>query len=376
MMRRVFLSLSALFGFLPLFAETVVVSHGSGGSANPLYRFNALPTFDRIDSSDAFGLLGNHVRFYNGRFYTVDSYTDTVYVHDLNLTLVDAIPTTPGSNLYMGEYAGGKVFVSRLLHDSITAYDLTTHAKVWSVGVNPAPQYVGLFGDVLIALSTGYDFSNYQAGPSTIYAIDTLNGNILHSLDLDTNMLYVLPWRGDTLLVSGGRYGTAEKIYVLTYSTGSGFSKVDSLTPPATFGFMTKVAGDTVLMIAYDAVYYYFHSTGTFQQLNLGTFNSFSPSAVVFGERLFLLYSPWGNPGNLVVFNRTSNSIEDVKNLSTSPTSITLAPDPIGISEITRIPPRSGENVYDVSGRRVKEAKRRGVYFVREGDRVKKVLNF
>ncbi len=359
------------------FAQKVVVSHGPYGSAGPLYAFSATPPFSFLDSSDAYGRLVNHVKYVSGKLYSVASQSDYIYVHDTSLVLLDSIPVDSGSNLWMGDYTSdGRGFVAEYLLNRIAAYDLNSHSQIWSTDVNLSPTYVGLYNGYLLAVSSGYDMGSYTAGPSTLYIIDTATGNILDSLRLGINLLSATPWNGDTVLAVGGAWGdtATHRLYVLTYS--SGFSVVDSFRTPTNLSFVSRLSNDTALVAGYSYVGYFVLSSGTFLPFNYGSHVGFS-SAVAYGDYVFVpAAEDYVSNGNLLIFDRAGMNLVSTATLSVSPSSITLIPAPVSVGERTAEIVSRGVRYYDASGRRLQKEPDRGVFFVVEGGRVRKVLRF
>ena len=379
MMRRVLLFTTVALWVVPAFAQKVVVAHGPYGSPGPLYSFEATSPFSFIDSSDAYGRLVNHVKYVGGKLYSVASQSDFIYIHDTSLVPLDSVPVDSGSNLWSGDYTeDGRGFVAEYLLNRIAAYDLNSHSRLWYTNVNLSPTYVGLYGEYLLVVSTGYDMTSYSPGPSTVYVLDTSNGAIVDSVRVGTNMFWAIPWNGDTLLVVGGAWGdtSTHRVYVLTYSTGTGFSVVDSAAAPTNLSFVMRVANDTAIVAGYGYVGYFVLSSKTFLPFNYGSHVGFS-SAVVYGNYVFVpAAEDYTSPGNLLVFDRGSRDIVDTKTLSVSPSSITLVPVPVSIAE-TRVLSDDGEiTYYDVSGRRLDREPDRGVFFVRQGGDVRKVVKF
>ena len=376
-MRYLTIALSVLIWISPTFAQKVVVSHGPYGSAGPLYAFSAESPFPFLDSSASYGRLVNHVKYVAGRLYSVASQSDYIYVHDTSLVLIDSVAVDSGSNLWMGDYtADGRGFVAEYLLNRIAAYDLNTHSKVWSTDVNLSPTYVGLYGEVLLAVSSGYDMSSYTAGPSTIYAIDTATGSILDSVRVGTNLLSAAQWNGDTVLAIGGAWGdtTTYKLYILTYA--SGFTVLDSVRTPSNLSFIAHLGGDTAIVAGYGYVGYFILSSRTFQPFNYGSHVGFS-SAVAYGDYVFVpAAEDYVSNGNLLIFGRGSTDLVATVTLSVSPSSITLVPAPVSVAERAVVRTQHGVRYYDASGRRLPHEPDRGVFFVVEDGKVRRVVKF
>ncbi len=376
-MRRFFLCATVSLWAVPVFAQRVVVSHGPYGSAGPLYVFEATSPFSFVDSSDAYGMLVNHVKYVGGKLYSVASQMDFIYIHDTSLVPLDSVPTDSGANLWMGDYTeDGRGFVSEYLLNRIAAYDLNSHTQLWATEVNLSPTYVGLYGDKLLAVSSGYDMGSYVPGPSTVYLLDTATGGIIDSIRVGLNLLYATPWRGDTILAVGGAYGdtTTQKVYVLLYS--SGFSVVDSFRTPFFASFISPLGGDTAIVAGYGAIAFFALSSGTFQPLNYGSHGGFS-SAVAYGDYIFApAAEDYVSPGNLLVFDRASGDLVATQPLSVSPSSITLMPSSTSVDEVVALPEDGKATYYDVSGRRLTEEPKRGIFFVKRRGKVRKVVKF
>ncbi|NPA80372.1 MAG: hypothetical protein GXO29_04910 [Thermotogae bacterium] len=361
----------------PLYAQQVVVSHGPYGGAGPLYRFEAVSPFGFIDSSEAYGRLVNHVRYLDGYLYSVASQADFIYIHDTSLVLIDSVAVDSGANLWMGDYTpDGRAFVAEYLLNRIAAYDLNSKVKLWETDVNLSPTYVGLYGSTLLVVSSGYDMGSYTSGPSTLYLLDTATGQILDSVRVGTNMLAAHPWGGDTILVVGGDYFDAatQKAYILTYS--GGFSVVDSVSTPTSLSFIGYVSGDTALVSGYGYVGFFVLSSRSFLDFAYGSHVGFA-GGVAYGDYVFVpAAEDYTSPGNLLVFNRSTLSLEATQTLSVSPSSITLIPPAVGISEREVVLHEIEGRIYDVAGRRLPGKDGRGVIFVVGDGKVRKVLRF
>ncbi len=377
MTKRLLTLALAFIWVTPALAQKVVVSHGPYGSSGPLYAFSVVSPFSFLDSSDSYGTLVNHVKYVAGRLYSVASQSDYIYIHDTSLILLDSVAVDSGSNLWMGDYTpDGRGFVAEYLLNRIAAYDLNSHTQLWSTEVNLSPTYVGLYGGRLLVVSSGYDMGSYTAGPSTVYMMDTATGSILDSLRVGINLLSATPWNGDTVLVIGGAWGdtTTHRLYVLTYS--SGLSVVDSFRTPTNLSFVARLSDDTALVAGYSYVGYFILSTGTFQPFNYGSHLGFS-SAVAYGDYVFVpAAEDYVSNGNLLVFDRSSLNIVSTATLSVSPSYITLVPAPVSVSERWAGGTTRNTAYYDASGRRLSEEPERGVFFVVEGSKVRKVVKF
>lgn len=380
-MRRFLFFALVAFWTVPAFAQKVVVAHGPYGSAGPLYSFEAAPPFSFLDSSDSYGTLVNHVKYAYGKLYSVASQSDYIYIHDTSLVLLDSVPVDSGSNLWSGDYtADGRGFVAEYLLNRIAAYDLNSHTQIWATTVNLSPTYVGLYGDGLLTVSSGYDMGSYTAGPSTIYLLDTADGSVMDSIRVGTNLLWATPWGGDSILAVGGAWGdsTTQKLYVLTYTSGSGFTVLDSARTPVSLSFVARVADDTAVVAGYSYVGYFVLSSKTFLPFNYGTHVGFS-STVVYGDYVFVpAAEDYVSAGNLLVFDRGSRDIISTLTLSVSPSSITLVPAPVSVAERRTVATSTDDKVeyYDVSGRKMEGEPRRGVFFILKGGKVRKVVKF
>jgi hypothetical protein len=361
-----------LFG-VSLFAQRVVVVHSVWGSPGGISLMNVFPPFSLINGISPHGATLNKVIYSSGHLFTVSSGNGKVYIftNDNIPNLQDSIEIGPMTNPYSAVVSGDKILVSLWAVDSLVSYDINTKNRLWGLGVWRSPQYVGYNGNYYFAISTGYNRNTFTTDTSIIYKIDIL-GNIVDSLKLGINLLYMDFLGGDSAIVSGGDFFTAStwKIYII--STDS-LAALDSVSAPASFSFVKRVNGDTVLALSYFGAYYYLISSRAFIPLPLGSYYGFSEGEV-YNERLFILAAGnYTSNGDLIVFNRNTNSIEHVATVEVGPISITLSPTTLSSREyIVRGPGVKG--IYDVSGRKVDKLNGKGVYFVVDGKTLRRVV--
>lgn len=364
-----------IFIFFPLYAfgQRVVVANTI---SNTLSLMNVSSPFGQRNNVAPHGFVLNQVLYNSGYLYTVSSGNDRIYIlQDDNIPfLVDSIFTGSGSNPYMASISRDKIFVSLLLYDSVASYDLSTKNKVWSVGVWRSPQYVGIKGEHLFAISTGYDMSSYSSDTSTIYKIDTATGNIIDSLKLGINMLYMEFMDGDTAIVSGGDWfnTSTQKMYIIGTNP---LSVIDSVSTPANIGFLRRIPStDTVIAVGYSWIGYFIYSSRIFVPLPFGTYYGFS-QVEIFNDRLFITAAlDYTTNGNIIVYNRTTNSIEHVATVDVGPISITLSPRTLSVYEKEILARKNLKGIYSLDGRKVDRVRSKGVYFIVEDGKIRRLI--
>ncbi len=364
-----------IFIFFPLYAfgQRVVVANTI---SNTLSLMNVSSPFEQRNNVSPHGSALNQVLYNSGYLYTISSGNDRIYIlRDDNIPFViDSIFTGASSNPYMASISGNKIFVSLLLYDSIVSYDLSTKNEIWSVGVWRSPQYVGMKGGYLFAISTGYDMNSYTTDTSTIYKIDTSTGIVLDSLRLGINMLYMEFMDGDTAIVSGGDWfdASTQKIYIIRTDS---LRVIDSISTPANIGFLRRIPStDTVIAVGYSWIGYFIYSSRIFVPLPLVTYYGFS-QVEIFNDRLFITaVMDYTTNGNIIVYNRTTNSIEHVATVDIGPISITLSPTTLSTSERKIITKNKLRGIYSLDGRKVNSIRSKGVYFIVEDGKVRRLI--
>ncbi len=366
-----------LFVFLvfcvPLFGQRVVVVHSVWGSPGSFSLMNVLPPFSIRNGVSPHGATLNKVIYSSGYLFTVSSGNGKIYVFsDDNIpTLQDSFDFGNFTNPYSATVRGSQILVSLWAVDTLVLYDINTKTPIRSIGVWRSPQYVGYNGNHYFAISTGYNRSTYTTDTSRIYKIDTL-GNIVDSLTLGINLLYMDFLGGDSAIVSGGDWsiGSTWKIYIISTDP---LAVLDSVSAPASISYIKRINGDTVLALTYFWAYYFLISSRDFIPLPLGSYYGFSEGEV-YNERLYILAAGnYTSNGNIVVFNRNSNTIEHVSTVDVGPISITISPTTLSSKEyITRKAEIKG--IYDVSGRKLNGLRGKGVYFLHEGNNIRRVI--
>jgi len=356
-----------------MFAQRVAVVHSVWGSPGSFSLMNVLPPFSIRNGISPHGATLNKVIYSSGYLFTVSSGNGKVYIFtDDNIpTLQDSLEFGTSTNPYSATVRGNHILVSLWAVDSLVLYDINTKSPIRGIGVWRSPQYVGYNGDHYFAISTGYNRSMYTTDTSRIYKIDTL-GNILDSLKLGINLLYMEFLGGDSAIVSGGDWVTPSTWKIYTISTNP-LTVLDSVSAPVNIGFIKRVNGDTILALGYTLPYYFLISSRAFIPLPLGSYYGFSEGEV-YNERLFILAAgDYTSNGNLLVFNRNTNTIEHVATVDVGPISITLSPTTLSSKEYISM----GSNIkgiYEVSGRKVDGFKGKGVYFVVDGNKMRRVI--
>lgn len=360
---------------LPLFAQRVVVVHSVWASPGSISIMNTSPPFTLRNGIEPHGATLNKVLYSSGYLYTISSGNGKIYIlQDDNYPfLVDSINLNPSSNPYSAAINNDKILISLWASDSIVLYDLNTKGMVWGLNVWRSPQYVGFNGGNYYAISTGYDRDSFKTDTSTLYKIDTL-GNIVDSLRFGINLLYMEFYGTDTAFVSGGDWfnTSTQKIYIISTNP---LTVLDSIATPENIGFLKYVNNDTLLALGYSWAGYFIPSSRAFIPLPMGSYYGFSEGEV-YNERLFILAAgDYTSNGNIIVFNRSTNSIEHTATVDVGPISITLSPNTLSTKEYVYKGDNEKGIIYDISGRRISKPTNRGIYFIL-GDkgRVRKVI--
>ncbi len=364
-----------MFLSLPIFAQRVVVVHSVWSSPGSISIMNASPPFTLRNGIEPHGSTLNKVLYSSGYLYTVSSGNGKIYIlqDDNHPFLVDSITLNPSSNPYSAVINNNKILISLWASDSVVLYDLTTKGMVWGLRVWRSPQYVGFNGGYFYAISTGYRRDSFRTDTSTLYKIDTL-GNIVDSLKFGINLLSMEFYGTDTAFVSGGDWfdATTQRIYLISTNP---LTVLDSIPTPQNIGFLKYVNTDTLLALGYSFAGYFIPSSRAFIPLPLGSYYGFSEGEV-YNERIFILAAgDYTSNGNIIVFNRNTNSIEHTATVDVGPISITLSPNTLSSKEYVYKSPENIKAVYDITGRRVVKPASVGVYFVvGDNGRVKKVI--
>ncbi|MEZ5066574.1 MAG: FlgD immunoglobulin-like domain containing protein [bacterium] len=193
---RAFLLHIAIFSLSSLATAPVTSASPPARRAYVVSANDAALTRVDLDSGDVLphvatvGALANRIEVDAERMraLVVNSGSDDVTVFDAGTENVLGVFELPsGANPWAAEMAGGRLFVSALLHDRVYEIDPDTGSILSSIPVGRAPEGLAVAGGFLFVANTGFDFGDFSFEPGTVSVIDLATSTVIATIDVSLN---------------------------------------------------------------------------------------------------------------------------------------------------------------------------------------------